>query len=96
MGLLFKELDMIAGRHGIVVDRARHFRWAAWSALLDHRRGRAAAYYAMAVSEGDPRSVGRLLVALLAPRLTARGSMRPSAVEDLWIREARAWLESIA
>jgi glycosyltransferase involved in cell wall biosynthesis len=100
MGLLFKELDVIAERHGIRVDRARHFRWAAWSALLDRRRAAAVASYARAVSEGDLRSVGRLLVTLLAPRLTARRSMsmsmRPAAVEDLWIREARAWLESVA
>jgi glycosyltransferase involved in cell wall biosynthesis len=98
MGLLFKELDVIAERHGIGVDRARHCRWAAWSALLDHRRGRAVAYYAKAVSEGDLRSVGRLLLALLRPGVAVRGSrgLRPSAVENPWIREARAWLEASA
>jgi glycosyltransferase involved in cell wall biosynthesis len=98
MKLLFKELDVIAERHRIRVDRARHYRWAAWSALLDGRRGLAIAYYAKAVSEGDLRSVGRLPVALLAPGLiaTKNRGLRPSAVEDPWIREARAWLEPVA
>jgi glycosyltransferase involved in cell wall biosynthesis len=98
MALLFRELDLIAERHGIGVDRARHFRWAAWSALLDRRRAAAVAFYARAVSEGDLWSVGRLLVALFAPGLTATGStgLGPSAVEDPWIREARAWLEPVA
>jgi glycosyltransferase involved in cell wall biosynthesis len=95
MGLLFKELDVIAQRHGIGVDRARHCRWAAWSALLDHRRGRAVAYYAKAISQGDLRSVGRLLVVLLRPGYASGGRrrLRPSAMENPWIREARAWLE---
>jgi glycosyltransferase involved in cell wall biosynthesis len=95
MRLLFNELDVIAERHRIRVDRARHYRWAAWSALLDGRRGPAIAYYAKAVSEGDLRSVGRLLVAMLGPELAVgRGrGVRISAVDDPWIRHARTWLE---
>ena len=38
MTVMFQELEVLARRHGIPVDRARHYRWAAWGALGEGRR----------------------------------------------------------
>ena len=38
MAAMIRQLDVVAERYGIRVDRARHFRWAAWHALLEGRR----------------------------------------------------------
>ena len=64
MPVMFRELEVLARRYGIPVDRARHYRWAAWAALLDGHRREALRYYARAVGAGDLRSVGRAAVAL--------------------------------
>lgn len=95
MGVLFHELDVIAGRYGLHVDRARHYRWAAWSALLDRRRRTALRYYLGAVSAGDLASVGRLLIALVHPGISSERGSRRSGVEGEWLGEARAWLEPL-
>jgi glycosyltransferase involved in cell wall biosynthesis len=94
MRTLFEELDVIAERHRIRVDRARHLRWAAWSALLDGNRAAAAAHYGRALFEGDLWSAARLLVALFRPRfaLATAGRQEPSG-DAPWIRQAQAWLE---
>jgi len=88
------QLDVIAQRYGIRVDRARHYRWAAWLALLEGRRGRAIRYYARAVGAGDPRSLGRAVLAAVWPGAVTRRASSDDA--DAWIAEARTWLEDVS
>jgi hypothetical protein len=88
------QLDVIARRYGIRVDRAMHYRWAAWLALLEGRRGRAIRYYVRAVGAGDPGSLARAVLAAVWPgAVTRRGS---SDDADAWIAEARTWLEDVS
>jgi glycosyltransferase involved in cell wall biosynthesis len=92
MDALFRELPIIAARHGIAVDRARHHRWAAWLSSIDGRRADALRHYAHAVRAGDVASVARAL-ATLAPRRIRSGRLaRPVGS---WAEEARDWLEPI-
>jgi glycosyltransferase involved in cell wall biosynthesis len=97
MDRLFLELEVIAARHGISVDRAAHHRWAAWYALLDGRRADALRSYGHAIIEGDVRSLGRGAVALLAPGYATRRSRREDGTDEglSWIAEARTWLDLI-
>jgi len=91
MAVMFLELEVISRRYGIAVDRARHYRWAAWNARLDGRRWQALRCYAGAIAAGDVRSMGRAAVAL------ARPVPSPArAPDDAWIDEARAWIETLA
>lgn len=92
MKVMFLELDVLARRHGIRVDRARHYRWAAWGALRERQRWAAVRCYARAVGAGDLRSVGRAVVALTCPPVA-----RPERHDgDAWTREARAWVDELA
>jgi hypothetical protein len=95
MDAMLRQLDVVAKRYGIRIDRARHFRWAGWHALLDGRRADAAGYYARAVVAGDLASLGRIVVVIVDPRFAARRKRRGSAGHDSWIAEARAWLEPL-
>jgi glycosyltransferase involved in cell wall biosynthesis len=92
---MLRQLDVVAERYGIRIDRARHFRWAGWHALLDGRRADAARYYARAVAAGDLASLGRIAVAIVDPGFASRRKWRGSARHDRWIAEARAWLEPL-
>jgi glycosyltransferase involved in cell wall biosynthesis len=98
MAAMIRQLDVIAARYSIQVDRARHFRWAAWYALVEGRRVGAARYYARAVRAGDVASLGRVAVALILPGYAIRrGRLGASArTHDPWIAEARTWLQAIA
>jgi hypothetical protein len=95
MDAMLRQLDVVATRYGIPIDRARHFRWAAWYALLDGRRADAAWHYARAVAAGDLGSLGRIVVAVVDPGFASRRTRRGSAGHDRWIAEARAWLEPL-
>jgi glycosyltransferase involved in cell wall biosynthesis len=98
MKLLFRELDIIAARYGVRVDRARHHRWAAWVSLLNGRRVDAIGHYASAVAAGDLTSLARGMVAIVPSRSWSR-SLGPSVANDRhdpWIDEARTWLEPLA
>jgi glycosyltransferase involved in cell wall biosynthesis len=98
MEVMFRELDVIAARYGIRVDRARHHRWAAWTSFADGRRADAFRHYLRAVGAGDPMSVIRALVAL-GPSRVWPGSSRalPTAGDgDAWIEQARMWLAPLA
>ena len=88
------QLDVIAARYGLRVDRAQHYRWAAWLALVDGRRGHAIRYYARAVAAGDPRSLGRMVAAAAWPGAVIRRARSDDA--DPWIAEARSWLDELA
>jgi glycosyltransferase involved in cell wall biosynthesis len=94
MAKMVQELDVIAQRHGIRVDRARHCRWAAWEALREGRRLEALRYYAAAVAAGDPASIGRGAVALIWPRYPDRRLGR-RAKADEWTAEAGTWLRAL-
>jgi glycosyltransferase involved in cell wall biosynthesis len=86
------DLEVIARRHGVPVDRIRHYRWVAWMALQDGQRWTAVQHYGKAVLAGDWRSAGRAVVAILHPQITRRP---PVSVDDPWFREAREWLGAL-
>jgi len=92
METMFREIDVIAARYRIPVDRARHHRWAAWASLVDGRRGDAFRHYARAAVAGDPMSMVRALAALLSFRTPTA----PPAGADTWLDEARTWLVPLA
>jgi len=94
MDAMLRQLDVVARRYGIRIDRARHFRWAGWHALLDGRRAEATRYYARAVAAGDVASLGRIAVAIADPGFASRRKRRGSG-HDRWIAEARSWLEPV-
>ena len=98
MEVMFRELDVIAARYDIRVDRARHHRWAAWTSLVDDRRADAFRYYLRAVAAGDPMSLIRALVTVVSPRLLRTASKRPETAghRDAWVEEARIWLAPFA
>jgi glycosyltransferase involved in cell wall biosynthesis len=85
---MLADVEVVARRYGIAVDRARHQRWAAWMCLEDGRRGRALRHYAKAAMAGDLASVGRAAVALVYPQVA---SGKASSTDD-WAREAQTWL----
>jgi glycosyltransferase involved in cell wall biosynthesis len=89
---MLADIETIAARHGIPVDRARHQRWAAWMCLEDGCRGAAVRHYARAVARGDIVSLGRAIVALVDSRIARPGALPPN---DGWAREAQAWLQRL-
>jgi len=89
---ILADVEVIARRYQLPVDRARHHRWAAWMALEDGRRSAAICHYIDAVAAGDWRSVGRAAVALVDPHVVPRRSMSP---DNSWVREAQAWLDTL-
>jgi glycosyltransferase involved in cell wall biosynthesis len=94
MPKILQELHVVARRHGVRVDWARHYRWAAWEALRDGDRLAALRYYAEAVRHGDARSMARAGVALFWPGFAhRRRKLRPR--KEAWLDEARAWLRDL-
>lgn len=94
MARMLGELEVIAKRHRVPVDRAAHHRWAAWSALADSRRWRAIAHYGAAVRCGDLRSVPRAgAAALLGRRLVDRRAHGMAASQ--WSAQAQRWLDEL-
>ena len=88
---MLADIDVIAERYRLPVDRARHRRWAAWTCLEYGRRGAALRHYARAIAAGDLTSVGRAVVALAYPHVA-----RPDQpLNDDWTRDAQAWLEGL-
>ena len=98
MASMIRQLEVVARRYGVRVDRPRHFRWAAWHAMLEGRRAEAARLYGRAVAAGDIASLGRAAVAVLWPGYATRRvrPRDPTHEPDPWIAEARAWLDSFA
>jgi glycosyltransferase involved in cell wall biosynthesis len=90
---MIRQLDVVAERYGIPVDRARHHRWVAWNALLEGRRADATRSYARAVAAGDIGSLARAAAAVLAPAHAVRRARSTAGGHDPWIAEARAWLD---
>ena len=89
---MLADIEIIAQRHRIPVDRARHERWAAWMCLEDGRRAVALHHYARAVMAGDFISLGRAAMALIDPRVTRR---RSPSHDDKWVLEAQTWLNAL-
>jgi glycosyltransferase involved in cell wall biosynthesis len=98
MDLLFRELDVLAARYRIPVDRAQHHRWAAWSSMADGRRGDAIRHYFRAASAGDLASIARAVGAVVPPRFLPRrpSHWRLGSGNRAWTEEARRWLEPLA
>ena len=93
MDAMFRELDVIAARYDIRIDRARHHRWAAWASLIEGRRADAFRHYARAVTTGDPKSAIRALAVPIPSHWWFSRQRAPVATaQDPWIEEARAWL----
>jgi glycosyltransferase involved in cell wall biosynthesis len=98
MAAMIRQLDVVAARYSIQIDRARHYRWAAWHALVEGRRVGATRYYARAVMAGDVTSLGRAAVALMHPGYAIRRGRHgvPASTHDPWIAEAHLWLQALA
>ena len=90
MAQVLIDIEVIARRHGLPVDRARHHRWAAWTALESGHRRTAVRHYALAAAAGDLRSVGRAVMAIVDPGVAHRRSAPP---DDPWVQEAQTWLD---
>jgi glycosyltransferase involved in cell wall biosynthesis len=93
---MLDEVEIVAARYDLPLDRVRHLRWAAWMALVDGRRVEAARHYARAVAAGDAASIGRAAAALVVPSLARRARRPAPAGTDGWLEEARGWLEALA
>jgi glycosyltransferase involved in cell wall biosynthesis len=90
---MLREIEVIQRRYGLPVDRARHLRWAGWTALVDGRRRDARRYYLRAALAGDPSSAVRA-AAVLVPGVSGRILRRgPAARSEGYVGEASAWLE---
>jgi len=87
---MLADIDTVAARYKLPVDRARHERWAAWMCLERGSRGAALSHYARAILAGDLKSIARAGVAVVRPGLVRR----PASVSS-WAREADLWLEPI-
>ena len=91
-GQILRDVEVIARRHEIPLDRARHHRWAAWMALEDGDRRRALRHYLRAVESGDWRSAGRAIVAVPDPHVAHSRRLPESA---RWAAEAQQWLDAL-
>jgi glycosyltransferase involved in cell wall biosynthesis len=90
--LMLEEVAIVAARHHLPVDLARHFRWAAWNSMLEGRRLEAVGHYAHAIRQGDLASIGRAAIALIHPRIAHRRLAGP--ISD-WARGAQGWLDAL-
>ena len=88
---MLADIEIVARRHGIPVDRARHERWAAWMCLEDKRRAGALRHYARAVMAGDFVSLGRAAIALIDPQVARRRRSH----HDGWAVDAQRWLKTL-
>jgi hypothetical protein len=85
---MLADVEIVAARHQVPVDRARHLRWAAWNSMLEGRRFEAFGHYARAVRHGDVASIGRAAVALVHPGIARRRgdtSGRRTAGTQTWL-----------
>jgi glycosyltransferase involved in cell wall biosynthesis len=90
--LMLAEVAIVAARHHLPVDLARHFRWAAWNSMLEGRRLEAVGHYAHAIRHGDLASIGRAAIALMHPRIAHRRLAGPISG---WARDAQEWLDAL-
>ena len=88
---MLADVEVVAARHGIPIDRARHERWAAWMELENGRSAAALRHYARAVTAGDVASLGRAAIAAVYPQVARPRPWR----HDDWSREAQTWLRAL-
>jgi glycosyltransferase involved in cell wall biosynthesis len=91
MALVLAEIETIAARHGVRIDRRRHLRWAAWTALRSGQKSESIRRYLQAAARGDVRSLGRIAVVLLNSDVAKRSDF----VRNEWTAEAGEWIESL-
>ncbi len=91
---MLDEARALSTRNG--ADHVSVLRWFAWSCLRQGRRWDAVRAYGQAVRAGDLLSIGRVLVAVAAPRTTTLRRRRATAVSAGWRRRAQEWLPSVA
>ena len=87
---MLADIQVVARRHAIPADKARHERWAAWMCLQAGQRAMAVRHYVHAAAAGDIPSLGRAAVALLYSGVT-----RPRSRPDKWGEEAQRWLNAL-
>jgi glycosyltransferase involved in cell wall biosynthesis len=90
--LMLQEVSTVAARHDLPVDLARHFRWAAWNAMLEGQRFEALEHYARAIRQGDLGSIARSVVALLNPGIAQQRLAKPPGE---WAQGAQPWLDRL-
>jgi glycosyltransferase involved in cell wall biosynthesis len=92
MNVVLAEIETIATRHGVSIDRRRHYRWAAWTALRAGRRLESIVRYLQATARGDVGALGRIAVVLLQPDLAKRRGY----ARNEWTAEAEKWIERLS
>jgi glycosyltransferase involved in cell wall biosynthesis len=80
--------------HGMPIDRAFAYRWAAWHYLRVGRRDRAIRAYGRAIMAGDIASIGRSVVALLDVGI-ARRQLKRHRPDPSWEARAATWLHNL-
>jgi glycosyltransferase involved in cell wall biosynthesis len=89
---MLTDVEIVAHRHRLPVDRARHVRWAAWMRLEEGDVGGALRLYARAVRHGDLASLGRAGIAAVRPGM-ARRARRPA--DPAWAEEGQRWCDDL-
>jgi glycosyltransferase involved in cell wall biosynthesis len=92
MDVVLAEIETIATRYDVPIDRRRHYRWAAWTALRAGRRLESIVRYLQATARGDVGALGRIAVVVLNPTL-ARRRDNP---RNEWTAEAVRWIERLS
>ncbi len=89
---LLRDIDVVAARYDLPVDRARHERWVAWMRLEDGDMAGALHHYARAARRGDVASIARALVSVSRPGLARRPC---DGGGSAWAREAQRWCDEL-
>jgi glycosyltransferase involved in cell wall biosynthesis len=92
MDVVLAEIETIATRYDVPIDRRRHYRWAAWTALRAGRTSKAIVRYLQAAARGDIGALGRIAVVVLKPTV----AKRRESPRNEWIAEAEKWIESVS
>jgi glycosyltransferase involved in cell wall biosynthesis len=93
MPKVLEEIEVVAARYSLAIDRARHLRWTAWTYLQGGKRRQALRYYGRAIALGDYRSAARAAVALIKPSVGSLPSKHPASS---WTAEAQVWISKMA
>jgi glycosyltransferase involved in cell wall biosynthesis len=92
MDVVLAEIETIATRYDVPIDRRRHYRWAAWTALRAGRTSKAIVLYLQAAARGDIGALGRIAVVVLKPTLAKRRDYP----RNEWTAEAEKWIETVS
>ena len=92
---MLADMAVIAERYGAAVDKARHYRWAAWDALREGEVAESLRHYRSAVRSGDLLSIVRAMIAIAYPRLPHSflyRRLRGHRADPAWRARAEEWL----